>query len=145
MSFSKNKRIAFIEDDGFFNLAYKYGLEKEGYNVLLIPKTSPGFMEVMVQFKPDFIILDLIIQPVNGFVVLEELKKTPDLKKTPIIVFSNLQQESDIKKCLKLGASDYLIKTLIGRKEFIEKIKNYLIDKQGRAVSLLSRESRIIN
>ena len=129
MPSSKNKKIAFIEDDKFLNLAYKYGLEKEGYGVLVIQKTTPGFMEGIVQFKPDLIILDLIIQPVNGFAILEDLKKNSDFKKTPVIVFSNLQQESDIKKCLDLGAGDYLIKTSIDRKEFIEKIKNHLINR----------------
>ena len=123
---SSNKKIAFIEDDRFLNLAYKYGLEKEGYEVLGIPGTETGFFEEIVRFKPDIVILDLIIQPIDGFMVLERLKKNSKLKETPVIVFSNLQQDSDIKKCLDLGASGYLTKTSMDRKRFIEKIKNYL-------------------
>lgn len=123
---SKNKKIALVEDDRFFNLAYKYGLEKEGYEVFVISGTEIGFFEEMIKFKPDIIILDLIIQPIDGFITLERLRKNSKFKETPVIVFSNLQQESDIKKCLELGASDYLVKTLVDRKQFIEKIKNYL-------------------
>jgi len=124
-SVRKGGKVVFIEDDKFLNLAYKYGLEKEQYEVLSLSSTKPGFIEAVVQFKPNIIILDIIIQPVDGFTALSEIKKTLTLKNVPVIVFSNLKQDSDIKKCLDLGANEYLVKTLIDRKEFLEKINQY--------------------
>ena len=56
---------------------------------------------------------------------LEELKKDNDLKNIPVIILSNLGQDSDIEKGRELGAVDYLIKSNFSMNEVIEKIKTY--------------------
>ena len=75
---------------------------------------------------PDIILLDLIMPEKNGFETLEELKKMPETKDIPVIVLSNLGQDTDIKQSKDLGAVDYLIKSNYSMPEVIEKIKMYL-------------------
>ena len=63
----------------------------------------------------------------NGFEVLGEIKMDKDLNKIPIIVLSNLGQDSDIDRVKELGAYDYLIKANFSMKEVVDKIKEVLI------------------
>ena len=77
-------------------------------------------------FKPDIILLDLMMPQVNGFVVLQMLKGAEETAKIPVIVLSNLSQEYDINRAKEIGASDYIIKTELTPREVVEKIKGLL-------------------
>ncbi|MBU4369778.1 response regulator, partial [Patescibacteria group bacterium] len=76
--------------------------------------------------NPDLILSDLVMPHRNGFETLEQIKKDKQLKNIPIIILSNLGQESDIKKIKELGAVDYLIKSDFKIKEVVEKINFHL-------------------
>ena len=60
------------------------------------------------EFKPDLIILDLTIPRVSGFGVLA----SRPLKKTPVVVFSASESQSDMDRALTLGAHEYVHKPL---------------------------------
>ena len=77
---------------------------------------------------PDLIILDLILPRKNGFEVLEEFKKNPNLEKTPVIVLTNLESSQDIERALSLGAYTYLVKANYSLESIFEKIKE-IFDK----------------
>jgi DNA-binding response OmpR family regulator len=62
----------------------------------------------------------------DGFLVLEELKKDTETKKIPVIILSNLGQESDIEKGRALGAVDYLVKADISLIDLVAKVKKYI-------------------
>jgi len=62
----------------------------------------------------------------DGFAVLATLKAEDATKNIKVIVFSNLGEDSDIKKCLDMGANDYLIKANFTLDELVEKIKGLL-------------------
>jgi DNA-binding response OmpR family regulator len=75
--------------------------------------------------KPDLILLDIMLKGnLNGFDVLEELKKAEDSRHIPVIVLTNLEGEQ--KSALNVGAIDYIEKTDISIDEIILKIKNIL-------------------
>ena len=76
--------------------------------------------------KPDLILLDLVLPRVDGFEVLKELKKDPQLKDIPVIILTNLERIEDVQKAIELGATTYLIKAQYSLKEVIEKIKSAL-------------------
>ena len=75
---------------------------------------------------PDLVLLDLILPGKDGFMVLEEIKSDPKTKKIPVVILSNLGQESDIKRGKELGAIDYLVKSDIGLMDLVAKMKRYL-------------------
>lgn len=62
----------------------------------------------------------------SGFEILKTLRDTPDFKNLPIIVFSNMGEEKDIKMCLDLGITDYMIKSNFTLDELVEKINMVL-------------------
>lgn len=79
------------------------------------------------QYKPSIILLDLMLPTVGGFEVLEKLRAREDEGKTvPVIIFSNLGQESDREKAMSLGATDYLVKADVDIEEVVGKIEAHL-------------------
>ncbi len=122
-------KILLVEDDDFIWRAYKDGLERAGYEVEVATE-GEGVVEKAKKFKPDLILLDLILPGMDGFEVLESLKKDAELKKLKVMVVSNLGQPGDMKKAMELGAVDYLVKTNTSMKGVVEKIKS-LLGKKG--------------
>jgi len=61
-------------------------------------------------FAPDLIILDLNLPRKDGRAVLSELKSKPQLRKTPVIIFSTSRASSDISRSYELGANSYVSK-----------------------------------
>lgn len=80
------------------------------------------------QYKPAIILLDLMLPgDTDGFKVLENIRaRTDALKDTPIIVVSNLGQESDIARAKSLGANEYLVKAEVSIEEIVAKIQQVL-------------------
>jgi len=113
------------EDDKFISRAYNDGLTKAGF-IVILAYDGVEAVDLADREKPDIILLDLIMPRKNGFEVLSVLKADAGTKDIPVIILSNLGQETDIQKCKDLGAVDYLIKSNFSLKEVINKIKKYL-------------------
>lgn len=118
-----SKNILVAEDDRFLANAYRVKLTKAGFNVKIV-SDGEETLESLKTSIPDVIILDLVMPKKDGFTVLSELKKDPNLAKIPCIVASNLGQKEDIDKARALGAADYIIKTDMSLNDIIEKIKH---------------------
>jgi len=67
----------------------------------------------------------------SGFEVLENLSKDPQTSKIPVIILSNLGQESDMEKVKSLGASEYYVKVKTSIDNFVEIVKNTLSRVNG--------------
>lgn len=118
-------KILIIEDDDFLRSLAVTKLEKEGFAVAMAANGQDGLAAAQTT-TPDLIILDLMLPIMSGFDVLKSLKGAEATKSIKVIVFSNLGEESDIKTCLDLGASDYLVKANFTLDELVEKIKGLL-------------------
>ena len=125
MTEDKKFKILLAEDDKFISRAYKDGLERAGFIVIQATDGEQA-MEKTKQEVPDIILLDLIMPVKNGFEVLKGVKADEATKNIPIIILSNLGQDSDIEKGRELGATDYMIKSNFSMNEVIEKIKGHL-------------------
>jgi len=106
---STAKKILIVEDDPFFSMILKGRLEKEGLGVLQAFDGEQA-LKMARESMPDMIILDLIIPKVSGFEFLETIFADPHLNRIPVVVASNLGQESDIQKAKQLGVIDYYVK-----------------------------------
>lgn len=119
-------KILVVEDDRFLSKVYYTKLSKEGYEVVLAAEGDEAIRKV-AEVKPMLILLDLILPGKNGFDVLQEIKTNDELKDIPVIIMSNLGQQSDIDRGKKLGAVDYLVKTNFSIQEVVEKITDFLV------------------
>lgn len=117
------KNILIIEDDRFLSSLIKARLDKDGYVVSQAFDGEEG-LETLKQTKPDLIIMDLIMPKMSGFEVLEVISTSLSLNKIPVIILSNLAQESDVLKAKQLGATEYFVKIKISIDDLINKIKS---------------------
>lgn len=122
-------RILIIEDDHFFQNFYSNKLMEKGYEVAVANNGQEG-LEKIRTFLPELILLDIIMPVMDGFQVLETLKQSPTPFSTPIIIFSTLGQEQDVKKALSLGAKDYINKSFFDFDAFLQKVVIYLPPKK---------------
>ncbi len=117
-------KILIIEDDHFLSSLLKARLEKEGFKVEAAGDGEEG-LTLLKQVKPDLVLLDLILPKVSGFEVLESISIDPQLK-APVIILTNLAQDSDVQKTKNLGAVDYFVKVKISIEEIITKVKEVM-------------------
>jgi len=100
-------------------------LSKEGYDTVFAVNGEEGIEKITIE-KPDLIILDLMVPKKDGFAVLEEIKKNPDLAKIPVLVLSNLGQQSDKDRAIALGANEYMVKVNYSMQEVVDRARSYL-------------------
>lgn len=117
--------ILIVEDEEFLVRAVKDNLVSEGYTVSVAMDGEAVFDEIKKK-KPSLILLDLLLPKKNGFDVLRDIKANPEWQLIPVIILSNLGEDSEIKRGLELGASDYFVKSQHPIQEVMDKVKEYL-------------------
>jgi len=122
---TKQKKVMIVEDDEHISKVYEIKLAKEGIMTILARDGEEAVMKIIAE-KPDVILLDLMIPKKDGFGVLEDIKKKPELASIPVIILSNLGQKSDQDRTLALGANEYLVKVDYSIQDVIDKVKGYL-------------------
>ncbi len=121
-------KILLVEDDLFLFSLLKNRLEKEKFEVLPAHDGNEA-IKVLRETKPDLILLDLILPGKSGFEVLEEVKADPQLQdraSVPVIIISNLSQESDIERGRELGVVDYFVKARVSIDDLVRKVGDAL-------------------
>lgn len=119
------KKLLIIEDDAHVSKIYDVMFSKEGYKTIFAASGEEGVIKTTEE-KPNLIILDLMLPLKDGFAFLEEIKKNPEVAQIPVIVISNLGQDSDKERALSLGANEYLVKVNYSMQQVIDKAKSYL-------------------
>jgi len=104
---------------------YKTKFEADGFAVLIADNGAIG-LELAKKAKPDIIMLDIILPQLDGFSVLEEIKKDSAIKDIPVIMLTNLGTDEDKKKGETMGALDYLVKASLTPAQISAKIKQAL-------------------
>ena len=125
-----NKKILIIEDDAnlLYSLQAKFSVQ--GFKIV----TDDGLAEEelmgkIINLKPDFIILDLILPKIDGFAFLKRIKAHADISSIPIFIFSNLSDEDSRNRGLNFGADYYLIKSQFSLDEFVTKVVKIIANR----------------
>ena len=119
------KRILLVEDDDALANVYLSRLEIEGFEVRRVANGEDA-LATTLNFKPDLILLDVMMPKVSGFDVLDILKNTPETSNVKIIMLTALSQDSDKDKAEALGVDDYLVKSQVVITDVIERIRFHL-------------------
>lgn len=120
--------ILLVEDDVILVEMYQAKFELEGHEVE-VATNGEECLEVLQEYTPELILLDILMPRLNGFHVLKEIKKQPHLRQIPVILLTNLgEAEVDMNRELAnaLGVSDYLIKSRHTPDEVVEKVSRVL-------------------
>jgi len=117
-----NKKVLIVEDDmALFNM-YSVELKIKGYDVLNVNDGLQALSKAK-EFRPDIILLDIMLPGMNGLNILTELKADPQTMDMPIIMLTNYGSEDNVKKALESGATDYIMKYKILPSELADKIE----------------------
>lgn len=103
------KKVLFVEDDDFLREIILDKLREGGFTVEEAADGESAFKKID-NFRPGLILLDLVLPDINGFEILQKLKRNPRYAKIPVLVLSNLGQKDEIERAKHLGAVDFLIK-----------------------------------
>lgn len=118
-------KILLIEDDPFLHKLYLDMLTAEGYSV----ESSTRGDEALQKIKKggwDLVLLDVMLPKMDGFAIMDALKKDSSFKKTfPIVYLSNLDNSAEVTKA-KNKSDGYLIKSNMNPNEFLTEVKKYL-------------------
>jgi two-component system phosphate regulon response regulator PhoB len=124
-SATKQKKILLVEDDEGLAQVYVTRLEIEGFEVRRVPNGEDALATAM-QFRPNLILLDVMMPKLSGFDVLDILRNTPETTNVKIIMLTALSQEADRQKAESLGVDDYLVKSQVVIADVIERVKSHL-------------------
>lgn len=115
-------KILIADDDPFIAEMYTLKFRELGFDVDVATDGKMA-IEKVEHTHPDVLLLDVVMPVIDGFEVLQELKKDDRAGKTKIILLTNLGQKEDVEKGTRLGADDYIIKAHFTPSEVAEKIK----------------------
>lgn len=118
-------KILIVEDENSLNEAYQMVLKSEGYEIFAAYDGDEA-LNITEEIEPDLILLDLRMPKVGG---IEFLKRYEPAKKHPnvqIIIFSNLDTQSEIDEAYDLGAQKYILKAWASPKELVKLVEDVL-------------------
>jgi DNA-binding response OmpR family regulator len=114
-------RVLLAEDDRFLRKAAETALKRQGFTVLAAVDGEEALRMARAE-APDVVLLDLIMPKLQGFEVLRALKADPATTRIPVIILSNLGQESDVKQALEAGAAGYFVKANLSLQDLVKRV-----------------------
>lgn len=121
----KTQKILLVEDDDNLANVYQTRLVAEGYAVRREPD-GENALAAAVSYKPDLILLDVMMPKITGFDVLDILRNTPETSAIKIIMLTAKGQDSDRAKATTLGVDDYLVKSQVVIADVVSRVKKHL-------------------
>lgn len=121
-----------IDDEEDFTLLLKIRLESLGNYEVATSSEAKDIINRIHVFKPDVILLDLLMPGIGGLDACEMLNNDPIGLTIPIIVVSGLDKSTDKIKAFKFGVTDYLVKPVDNNK-LVESIEKAIKSKSGQS------------
>lgn len=122
---TKPKKILLVEDDDALANVYMMRLEVEGFEAKRVADGEQA-LAIAREYRPDLILLDVMMPKVSGFDVLDILRNTPETGNVKVIVLTALSQENDRKRAEDLGADDFLVKSQVVIADVIDRVRHHL-------------------
>jgi len=126
MAKNEKNKIFIIDDDKFLLDMYARKFEQSGFDVTVCTGSNDALEKIKSGVAPDVIITDILMPVMDGFELLENIRKIKLAEKTKIIILSNKGEKQDIDKGLELGAAGYIIKASTIPSEVVEKVREII-------------------
>jgi len=122
---AKQHTVLIIEDDPDQIFLYETEFTIHGFNVKTAVNGIHGLREAEKE-QPDIILLDEVMEEMNGLATLKNLKINEKTKDIPVILFTNLEKEEKESEARALGAVDFVVKSKIMPKDMVARVKQFL-------------------
>jgi putative two-component system response regulator len=136
------ERILIVDDESSARLALATLLRREGFEVTGVGDGAAALAEC-TSFRPDLILLDIVMPGMDGFEVCRRIKATPETRLTPVVLITGLSATEDRIKGINAGADDFLSKPidvneLLARTRSLLRLKQYTDELENAEAVLLS-------
>lgn len=120
-------KVLVVEDDAVMRTIEIKNLRDQGYQVMEADDGQKA-LDTIAAERPNLILLDLLLPTVDGFGILEQIRKNPDagIAATPVLVFSNLWSDKDILRVQDLKVQGYFVKASTTMEEITQKVREVL-------------------
>lgn len=126
MAENNSERILVIEDDQFLRELYEELLKDEGYSVDMAADGEEG-LKKFHEGGYNLVLLDIMLPKIDGLEILRKSQENkPKKDNGPVVLLTNLGQDSIIKEGFSLGASGYLVKSAMNPDQVLNEIKVFL-------------------
>jgi len=122
-------KILIVDDETSARSAFELLLRREGYEVR-DAASGESALAACTEFKPDLILLDILMPGIDGFEVCRRIKATPETRLTPVVLITGLSDTEDRIRGINAGADDFLskpidINELLARSRSLMRLKQY--------------------
>jgi CheY-like chemotaxis protein len=121
-----------VEDDGFLLDMYSQRFSMSGYQVVAKSNPKEALEQLRAGNKPQIIVTDLVMPGMDGFQFLETVRSEQLAPDAVIVVLSNLGEEEDIERAVKLGALGYIVKATSTPSEVVARVAQIYKEAEAR-------------
>ncbi|MDO8573029.1 MAG: response regulator [bacterium] len=126
MTDNLRKRVLIVDDDKFLLDMYTTKFNENNFDVVAALGSLEALVKIREGINPDIALLDVVMPAMDGFELLETIKREKLAPNAKVIILSNLGQQSDIDKGNALGADGYIVKANATPSEVVEKVKEII-------------------
>ena len=119
-----NARILIVDDEPNIVLSLEFLMEQAGFEVA-VAEDGEAALAQLAAFRPDLVLLDIMLPRLNGYEVCQRLRAHPDWSSIKVVMLSAKGRELEVSKGLALGADAYVTKPFSTR-ELIALVQNLL-------------------
>lgn len=119
------RKILLVEDDEALAQVYRSRLEIEGFDIRWVGNGEEA-LSATIEYKPELILLDVMMPKISGFDVLDILRNTPETSNIRVIMLTALSQPKDKERAEAMGVDDYLVKSQVVIGDVVERVKHHL-------------------
>jgi len=134
-------RALLIDDEQFYFKLIRKPLKEADYDLEYASSGSEGLAKVP-SFAPEMLIIDLKLPEMDGFEILERLRRDPKYSHVPVIVITAKDELSEKLKAFELGADDYLVKPF-QPEELVARMGN--LARRGKAMQIVQQMEKTAN
>ncbi|MFA6416333.1 MAG: response regulator [Candidatus Paceibacterota bacterium] len=129
---AEKKSVLITDDDKFLSDMYSIKFSENGFEVKVASSGAACIALVEGGFHPDIFLCDIIMQEMDGFQLIENLKTKNLIGEGIVIVLSNLGQREDVEKGLSVGADGYIVKANATPTEVVTKVQEIIANKKSK-------------
>ena len=118
------QEILIVDDEPSVVVPIQFLMEQQGYRVMIAERGEDA-LDLIYQYKPDLVLLDIMLPGIDGYEVCEIIRLNPNFRKVKIIFLTAKGREEEIAKGLALGADAYITKPF-SNTELVAKVKELL-------------------
>lgn len=117
-------KILIVDDEPNIVLSLEFLMEQSGFAVA-VARDGDEALTQMASFRPDLVLLDIMLPKINGYEVCQKIRATPDWAGVRVLMLSAKGRELEVSKGLALGADGYVTKPFSTR-ELIDQVRRLL-------------------